>query len=719
MFRALVISSIALLAAVKTAAQEQRPFGVFWNYRLSPVSVNSPGNEYAPVLINGELLFTSDNREQLGMYVSPSDSTRLMNLFRARQINDTLFEEPVLLDGRLNRFSNGGPGTLTAAGDRIFFSANEETQFLVYTSRKAAKLRIYTSVFDGKKWSERTVLPFATDDANYTHPFVTAGGDTLYFASDRKGSLGGFDLYRSVLSEGAWSEPENLGYTVNTASNELFPCFADHVLWYSTDHPRGLGGLDIRGIYLGKNGLYFLGTPFNTSADDFSYFPVDGRKGYFSSNRSGNDELFFYKQLFPDFRDCEPYVRDKFCYTFFEETEELDTGLALAYEWTMGDGTVIREKEAHHCFGGYGEYLVELNIVDRTTSEVYFTQASYPFAIEPTERLHIEGPDTIPTGTEATYSAMRSSLPGYGIEDFYWELAGQRRWSKVDTAVVSFAEPGTHSLIMGVTAVSDEGVEEEFCVVKQIVAQDGYVLPEVKLPIAFSFEEAADVDTTVIPLVPDSKGEEVYTLFLGVSDTLINDLSLHEDDTVRVEPVGDSLYLYSVGATSDKFELLSDYREAQEMGFKDSRVTQLGEDGRLVHEQQLADTKIVDPEKILNDRIRTEQILASFEVFYGYNVFALTAENKRQLAQLASTHPLTGEFRVLITSFTDSKGNDAYNLELSKKRSESVRNELVANGYPADRIELEYYGRRVPDAMEPLNDAQRRKSLIIIYEKEK
>lgn len=711
MFRVLVISSISFLASFGSAAQESGAFGVFGNYRLSPVSVNSPGNEYAPVLSNGDLLFTSDNREQLGMYVSATDTaSRLMSLFRARQIDDTLFEAPVLLDNRLSRFTNSGPGTLTTTGERVFFSANEETAFLVYTARRKAKLKIYTLAFDGKKWSERELLPFAADDANYTHPFATAGGDTLFFASDRAGGFGGYDLYRSVLRDGTWSEPHNLGAAINSPWRELFPSVAGGVLWYSTDNGSS-GGLDLRSAHLAKMQIADPGAPFNSPADDFGYFPVNARKGYFSSNRSGNDELYFYNQLFPDFHDCEPYVKDKFCYTFFEETEELDTGLALVYEWSMGDGTVIREREAHHCFDGYGEYLVELNIIDRTTSEVYFTEASYPFAIEPTERLHLEGPDTVPTGAEVVFSGIRSAIPDRAVTGFYWELDDGQRWSQVDTIVLSFATEGTRTLLLGVEAEDESGNVETFCVTRQIVAKENYIAV---LPLSFPPK-----GETSFPLEVgrgSTNSGALYTLFLGVSDTLIEDLSLNDSDTVRVEPVGDSLYLYSVGATNDKLGLLEEYRDARELGFPDTRVTELSADG-LLHEEQLSQTEIVQPGELLDTRILTEQVAGSLEVFYGYNVHTLTPENKRRIAELTAAYPLTGERRVLISSFTDSKGDDAYNLELSKKRSESVRKALIAGGYPADRIELEYFGRRVPQDMEPLTDAQRRKSLIIVYEK--
>jgi outer membrane protein OmpA-like peptidoglycan-associated protein len=205
-------------------------------------------------------------------------------------------------------------------------------------------------------------------------------------------------------------------------------------------------------------------------------------------------------------------------------------------------------------------------------------------------------------------------------------------------------------------------------------------------------------------------------LFLGVSDTLLENASMG-NDPVRVEPLGDSLYLYSFGMSTNKFELLREYRKAQGLGFPDSRVTELSDSGSLLHKEELAKTPVVEVEEILDSPLSEQQIVASAEVFYGYNVYVLTEENKQQLEQLARMNLLTEKHRVLITSFTDSKGDDAYNLMLSEKRSLSVREELIAYGYPAELIETENYGKRVPADMKPLTDAQRRKSLIIIYEK--
>lgn len=80
----------------------------------------------------------------------------------------------------------------------------------------------------------------------------------LVFASNRPGGLGGFDLYYSILSNGRWSSPINLGPGINTASNEYRPLlgwhenFKNYFLMFSSDRPGGKGGYD----------LYFTGAEF-------------------------------------------------------------------------------------------------------------------------------------------------------------------------------------------------------------------------------------------------------------------------------------------------------------------------------------------------------------------------------------------------------------------------------------------------------------------------
>jgi hypothetical protein len=68
----------------------------------------------------------------------------------------------------------------------------------------------------------------------------------MIFASDRNGSLGGFDLFISRKEGEAWSAPENIGRLINTKSDELHPFLdnSDNLYFSSCGHP-GYGGYDI------------------------------------------------------------------------------------------------------------------------------------------------------------------------------------------------------------------------------------------------------------------------------------------------------------------------------------------------------------------------------------------------------------------------------------------------------------------------------------------
>lgn len=704
MFRVRVIcSSIFLLLGLNALAQNR-----VGNFSLAKIGINSDRNEYAPVFQNGKLLFTSDNRNRMGLYFSSTDSlNELTNIYVASQVNDTTFLEPKLIDNRLNRCYNSGPAWMNKTGDRLFFSSNESSSFFLFTAKQKSTLQIYESQSKNQKWSKRSKLSFCDKKDNYTHPYLSPGGDTMYFASDREGGFGGFDLYYVVLQNNSWSEPVNLGNEINSARNDLFPSVYGTTLIFSSDRELGAGKLDL--YQFSDNQLLRMGAPFNTEKDDFGLVMVDEKKGYFSSNRDGSDDIYFYRELFPDFKDCEPYVKDPFCYTFFEEeADELDEELALEYVWSFGDGTSAKGKEARHCFADYGEYLVELNIVDRTTSQVFFNQTTYPFAIERSKKLHVEGQDTIPPFATALYNGEHSSIEGSEVQRFFWQLdRGNIRVSDTNKITLVFEKEGTHQLTMGVIARALDGSgEEQWCITKEITVKNGAPVP----PLFEPLKELSSSDFSV-PAV-----DYQYTLFLGVSDTLLNITTINDKDSLRIHPVGDSLYLYSMGISDQKNALLADYRAAQEMGFSNSQVTEL-KDGKLVQSEKLAQTTVLEIEKILDNRIRKEQIITSFEIFYDFDVYALTKSNKQQINKIAFDHKSTATRKILISSFTDVKGRSEYNLKLSKKRSLAVRDEFLKNGFPIEQIELEYYGKRVPKNMEPLSDAQRRKSLIIVYEK--
>ncbi len=114
-----------------------------------------------------------------------------------------------------------------------------------------------------------------------THPHITkdkvSGKEILYFVSDRKGGAGGLDIWYSLIDpKFGFSEPINIA-EINTSDNEITPFYnqTSDFLFFSSDGREGLGGYDV--YKSGKTNEAFgsvigAGMPFNSSYNDIYYF---------------------------------------------------------------------------------------------------------------------------------------------------------------------------------------------------------------------------------------------------------------------------------------------------------------------------------------------------------------------------------------------------------------------------------------------------------------
>jgi hypothetical protein len=138
------------------------------------------------------------------------------------------------------------------------------------------------------------------------HCTVTIDGQTVYFVSDRKGGYGGRDIYRiDRTPDGGWSDPKNLGSSINTEYDEDSPYIAidNETLYFSHNGPKSMGGFDVFVCQKDDKGKWSepknLGYPLNTCGDEIFYTTtLDGRKGYLSSYRAdGYGEKDIYEIL--------------------------------------------------------------------------------------------------------------------------------------------------------------------------------------------------------------------------------------------------------------------------------------------------------------------------------------------------------------------------------------------------------------------------------------
>lgn len=129
------------------------------------------------------------------------------------------------------------------------------------------------------------------------HPAIHPNGDLLVFSSDLPGGKGGYDLYVSRMQDdGKWSQP--MAWTeLNSAGNEVFARFTPKGdLVFSSDGYAGYGGLDLYMIKILSGKIMetiHLPYPVNSRYDDFGWTETaDGNRGYFSSDRLGDDDIF-------------------------------------------------------------------------------------------------------------------------------------------------------------------------------------------------------------------------------------------------------------------------------------------------------------------------------------------------------------------------------------------------------------------------------------------
>lgn len=296
--------------SLKLAQQEQVRMEQY-DYREAPDSgyvvqlarpFNSKYSDYSPAFAGDDyevVYFTSmrvPNRRKKMNRITGQGNSNIYTSFidgRGQWIAPEPLEEPFS-----TQIDDGTPS----------FSADGKTMFFTrcpYNDELPNNAECYMTQRSGGRWTEpMRIIPGNDSTMMVAHPAISPDGSELFFVSDRKGGIGGKDIYVSHLSaDGAWGEAENLGAMVNTRGDELFPYVrADGSLYFASDGHVGLGGLDIYCTKKNEAGRYEvtnLGFPINSTADDFGIvFRGMRESGFFCSNRGnakGIDNIYSFE----------------------------------------------------------------------------------------------------------------------------------------------------------------------------------------------------------------------------------------------------------------------------------------------------------------------------------------------------------------------------------------------------------------------------------------
>ncbi len=213
--------------------------------------------------------------------------------FTFSQKKDGVFSDGVAMKYPFNRSDNEGGATVTIDNNILYYTkcsrdAKGYNNCDIFYTTKIKSL-------DGSyRWSDSKEFPksISKRDAWDSQPTVSSDGNTIIFSSNRKGGYGKTDLYETNFENNKWSAPKNLGANINSAEEEKSPFLHTDgkTLFFSSTNFPTLGGFDI--FYSRKDSLgkwqkpINIGYPINTSTDEVSLFvTTDGKTAYFASNK--------------------------------------------------------------------------------------------------------------------------------------------------------------------------------------------------------------------------------------------------------------------------------------------------------------------------------------------------------------------------------------------------------------------------------------------------
>jgi peptidoglycan-associated lipoprotein len=261
---------------------------------------------FAAVPYKGGLVFAGE-RDVTKARSNPWNGRSFLDIYQVERKGSVFWKPAVPLKGKVNGPYHEGPVVFSTDGRTLYFTrSNYYGRKLLKDEADVSHLKLFRATLDDEgEWSDIREFAYNSEEWSVGHPALSNDGRILYFVSDMPGGQGGTDIWRCTDNGQGWEKPENLGLTINTPGNEMFPTVNGDALYFSSTAHENMGGLDIfetrqQGSQWvePRNMLY----PINTAHDDFSFvLDSTGNGGFLSSDRTGLDRIHAFTMNQPDF----------------------------------------------------------------------------------------------------------------------------------------------------------------------------------------------------------------------------------------------------------------------------------------------------------------------------------------------------------------------------------------------------------------------------------
>lgn len=632
-------------------------------------------------------------------------------------------------------------GAFYLDGDTLYFTHTDALKG--WSANQNVHPRLYSGIIKNGELEEtkRLKVKKLSDDAGAGHPFLNLenGKLVLYFSSDRSGGYGGSDLYKSTKTDdGKWSEPENLGASVNSEGDELFPSIYGEDLYFSSNGHAGLGGMDLYKLPLSnlQGVLELLPMPLNSFGDDLSIIFEDGddQTGYLVSNRfggKGDDDVYLFRLKLEGFF-VRGVVKDL-------NGNPVEGALVKLYN-DKGEevGQVKTDKKGRYLLSAEeeGEYELIATIPgygDRESISMNTERDSYEqvnLTLEPELTAqgavkHEDGSVASNVDVELRDESGKVIFKGKTDENGYYQFLLEE-----DQSYEIGAREGNLSAQTTIETSEDYDTNaNEDLILKAGTYVDGVLLDENGNPmVGVEVKLYDDQGNLLATTVSDENGQFHFDLdrnenyqisaetegMQGLANIYTGEKFDSNDQLdLNMEPIGRESFalvedndsqqgienvrvVLVDNETGNKFVTTTDSEGKFTVRIKPKHnyTINLEKDGYYPKSIGIKAGKL--PEKVdLNKMGDFGMDYAGFEVkkiYFELDKHELTEASKDHLQQIVEIMKVNPNADIVVRSYADCRGSKKYNDALTAKRSKAVKNYLVAKGISSKRIKTEALG---------------------------
>ena len=616
-------------------------------------ALNTKHLDYSAVVTEDGVMFTS-TRGKSGASRTTDNWTKdnFSDIFFATTDEEGNLNTPRRLGSEINKRYHDGATSVSEEGTIMYFSRNNSKG---KAKGKIIDLKIYSATRTNKVWKNVTELPINGDDFATCHPSISKDGKTLYFSSDRPGGFGGMDIYVSKNENGIWQQPVNLGPTVNTSGNEIFP-FASPAgnLFFASNGHKGLGGLDVFKVEkTDKNDESTwsvrtnIGKPYNTKKDDFGFTGnMDMTKGFLTSNRpggKGGDDI---------------------------------------YEWTTTDEKGIEVEE---------ESKINVMVVDYATGDAI---RNAMVTVKDANGTIVKNNATTNKKGLFVHNVEKGKNYTVIVEKDGYTIAEKMMSAKelLENESVRLDLEKAKCVALSGTVLNDKykkGIPSaNITVINKCTGEKSVVTSNADGTFDFCLERECDFEIIANKNAFEETQVKVSTIKMGVGE---NTKKLKMELLSVVKPVVTAPTRTTTPTKVTPTNNTPTKVITTPVVTTPTRTTTTGTTTSTTPTPSTAPTTTTNS-TVITTTTSVGSIMTLNNIYYDYDKWNIRTDAITELDQIVNMMKNSPNMEIMLSSHTDARGDNTYNQILSTKRAESARKYLISKGIQAHRVKSKGFG---------------------------